>query len=121
MRVTKEKVLAAICALIGVFVLTTVRSPAVEAVPEVPAEESARAFRTLAVTPRLAPEGAFSGRDPFRTHDPWQEAAPATLAVPPRTRWPRALPGGLEPLPRSPRDRVLVTAEPQPAGAEAPR
>lgn len=121
MRLTKEKVLAAICALIAAFVLATAQSPAVVGVPELPPEEGPRAYRTLSATPRLAPEGArpAGARDPFRVHDPWAQAAPATLALPPVERWPRALPGGLESVPRAPHDRVLVTADPAPK--EAPR
>ena len=114
--VTKEKLLAAVCALVAVFVLATVRAPRVEAVPDVPPEEEPRAYRTLAAPPRLAlePREGAPPRDPFRPHDPWQRAAPAPLALPPAAAWRRAVPGGVTPLPRSPGDRPLA---PTPGGA----
>ena len=127
MRITKEKVLFAVCLLVALLVLLDARAPRVEPVPEVPAEEGARPYRTIAAGPRLAPEtpfGADSSRDPFRSRDPWERAAPATLAMPPPAAWPRALPGGPAPVPSSPHDRrraaslPKLTLSPQGSGAE---
>jgi hypothetical protein len=109
MSLTKEKILAICCALVGVFVVASARVPAAKAVEPVPAEEPASNYRRGpgSIEPVLAPERTFRGRDPFKTKDPWSEAPPALLAVPPAKAWPRALPGGVEELPGSPRDRRL--------------
>ncbi|RMG13083.1 MAG: hypothetical protein D6731_12750 [Planctomycetota bacterium] len=94
------------------LVLASARLPAATEAPVVPPEEPAGSYRRSpgALRPRLAPELRFSGRDPFQAKDPWSEAAPALLAVPPARTWPRALPGGVRSLPRQPADRVLVDA-----------
>lgn len=111
---TKEKILALVAALVAIITLASLRAPTVEAVQPVPAEEQARSYRAVSSTPRLSPEEPFKiKRDPFRTQDPWQPAAPALLAVPSGSRWPRAAPGGLTPLPTTPRDRLLLPRDPQ--------
>lgn len=117
MRLTKEKVLALVAFLVAALVVSGLRPPRVEEVPAVPAEEAPRPYRTIAAAPRLTPEKPFrSGqRDPFAVEDPWKEAAPALLSVPPAATWPRALPVGPAPAPRTPHDRLLVPERPKAA------
>jgi hypothetical protein len=94
---TKEKALALVAVVAAALVLLEVRRPKVEEVPAVPAEEPARPWRAAAAAPRLQPEKGFRAglRDPFHVEDPWVEAPPSTLALPPGTTWPRVLPVGL--------------------------
>jgi hypothetical protein len=107
-RLTKEKLLAAVALALCVLVLVGVRVPHIEDAPDVPANEGPRAFRTLSGTPHLAPETPYtSSRDPFRIQDAWAESAPALLALPPGATWPRAIPGGLAEQPHGPDDRVM--------------
>jgi len=113
---TKEKLLAAGCALVGLITLSGLHLPQVSAVPKVPSAEPARAYRTVSATPRLAPKQVEELRDPFAVRDPWAEAPPALLRFPDPLRWPRALPGGLSDLPRGPQDRLLVRGDPRPQG-----
>lgn len=109
MVMTKEKILAAITSAVAAFTLISARVPAIEPVPEVPTAEGPRPYRAVTAAPRLSPEDALEiGRNPFSTKDPWQPATPAQMPVPPSASWPRALPGGAEELPKSPRDRLLV-------------
>lgn len=117
MRITKEKVLALVAFLAAAVVISGLRLPRVEEVPPVPAPEGARPYRTVASAPRLAPEKPYRQglRDPFAVDDPWKEAAPALLSVPPVFGWPRALPGGPTQTPHSPHDRLLVPSLPQAA------
>ena len=111
MLFTKEKTLAAIAFAVAAFTLLSARVPAIEPVPEVPAAEGARPYRAVTSAPRLSPEDALEmERNPFSTKDPWQPATPAQMPVPPSRPWPRALPGGAEDLPQSPRDRLLIEA-----------
>ena len=71
------------------LVLLEVHRPKVEEVPTVPPEEQARPWRAAAAAPRLQPEKGFRAglRDPFHVEDPWVEAPPTTLALPPGTGW----------------------------------
>lgn len=117
MSVTKEKVLALVAFVAAAVVISGLRLPRVEEVPPVPGPEGARPYRTVASAPRLAPEKPFRQglRDPFAVEDPWKEAAPALLSVPPVFGWPRALPGGPNGSPRSPHDRLLVPRRPEKA------
>lgn len=117
LRLTKEKVLAFVALLAAVAVVSGLRLPRVEEVPPVPGEEAARPYRTISSAPRLAPDKPFRAglRDPFAVEDPWKEASPALLALPPVQAWPRALPGGPRATPRSPHDRLLVRSRPRPA------
>lgn len=119
MRLTKEKVLALVAFVVAALVVSGLRVPRVEEVPPVPGEEAARPYRTIASAPRLAPEKPFRAglRDPFAVEDPWKEAAPALLSIPPTAAWPRALPVGPAPAPRTPHDRLLVDEKPKAAGA----
>lgn len=118
LRLTKEKVLALVALLAAAAVISGLRLPRVEDVPPVPAEEAARPYRTISSAPRLAPDKPFRAglRDPFAVEDPWKEAPPALLALPPVQGWPRALPGGPSATPRSPADRLRVRGLPK-AGA----
>lgn len=120
MRVTKEKVLALVAFFVAALVVSGLSTPRVEEVPPVPGEEPARPYRTIASAPRLAPEKPFRAglRDPFAVEDPWKEAAPALLSVPPTGTWPRALPIGPTATPRTPHDRLLVTEKPKAAPSE---
>lgn len=115
---TKEKALALVALLAAGSVISGLRLPRIEDVPRVPAEESARPYRTISSAPRLAPEAPFRAgmRDPFAVEDPWKEAEPALLALPPVQPWPRALPLGPSDTPKSPHDRLLVRSRPRPAG-----
>lgn len=117
---TKEKVLCGVALLASLLMLSSLRLPRAEAVPVVPPEEPARAYRVVAGAPLLAPEKVFGpgGRDPFQVQDAWGEAAPALLEVPPPVRWPRALPGGPSARPRTAAERRLLPGQP-PAGAPA--
>jgi hypothetical protein len=117
MLITKEKVLALVAVLAAASVVSGVHAPRVEAVPQVGGEEPARPYRTIASAPRLGPEQPWKpgARDPFAVEDPWKEAAPALLALPPARAWPRALPAGPADTPRSPADRLLVGGLPKPA------
>ncbi|MCO5171032.1 MAG: hypothetical protein M9894_32310 [Planctomycetes bacterium] len=122
LELTKEKVLALVALLAAAMVVAGLRAPRVEEVPPVPAEEAARPYRTVSSAPRLAPERPYKPgagvRDPFAVEDPWKEAPPALLALPPTRGWPRALPVGPNPTARSPHDRLLLGgAPPQPGGA----
>ena len=111
MMMTKEKVLALVAALLSLFVLWDLqaRLPSSPPLPTLPAEEEARAYRSVNAAPALAPEQMFSAtRDPFELEDAWSEAPPALLGVPPRQGWGRALPGGPRSLPRDPADRLIV-------------
>ena len=113
-RPTKEKFLALAAMSVALFLLLDLRLPEIADVPPVPAEEPARNYRTVAGTPRLAPEKIFEGlREPFRAKDPWAQSPPALLAVPPPDRWPRALPGGVSATTPSAQSRLLVTSDPQ--------
>ncbi len=96
MGITKEKVLALVALAASALVLLEVHRPKVEEVPTVPPEEQARPWRAAAAAPRLQPEKGFRAglRDPFHVEDPWVEAPPTTLALPPGTGWPRVLPVG---------------------------
>lgn len=116
-RLTKEKLLALVAVVAAAVVISGLQLPRIEDVPSVPPEEGARAYRTISSGPRLAPEQPFRAglRDPFAVEDPWKEAAPALLALPPVQGWPRALPGGPSATPRSPHDRLLVRGRPRPA------
>lgn len=114
-RLTKEKVLALVALLAAAAVLSGLHLPRVEEVPAVPGEEAARPYRTISSAPRLAPDKPFRPglRDPFAVEDPWKEAPPALLALPPVQAWPRALPGGPSATPRSPHDRLLLRGLPK--------
>lgn len=96
MGITKEKLLALVATVAAALVLLDVHRPKVEEVPTVPPEEPARPWRAAAAAPRLQPEKGFRAglRDPFHVEDPWVEAPPTTLALPPGTTWARVLPAG---------------------------
>ena len=116
MKITKEKILAAVCTLVACIVLTSVSVPSVKAVEAVPRQEQASSYRMSAgsVKPRLRPEELFtSGRDPFQAKDPWSESAPALLAVPPIEAWPRAFSGVDTSVGKAP---LLLTRDPRPEG-----
>lgn len=117
LKLTKEKVLALLALVAAAAVISSLRLPRVEDVPAVPGEEAARPYRTISSAPRLAPDKPFRAglRDPFAVDDPWKEAPPALLALPPVQAWPRALPGGPSATPHSPHDRLLVRSRPKPA------
>lgn len=114
MRFTKEKVLALVTAFAAALVLTGLQRPRIEAVPPVPPEEAARPWRAVAAAPRVAPEKSYRPglRDPFQVVDPWVEAPPAPMPLPPGQAWPRALPVGSSEPPAGPADRLLVRTRP---------
>ncbi|MEZ6183859.1 MAG: hypothetical protein R3F62_02490 [Planctomycetota bacterium] len=118
MVVTKEKILAAVALALSGFLLSGLRLPHADPIPEVFEPEGERRFRVLGGLPITGPDVELGlERDPFVVQDAWSEMDPEPLALPKRERWLRAVPGGPLDEARSPADRVKLETPPGPGTA----
>ncbi|MCA8924386.1 MAG: hypothetical protein KDD82_21430 [Planctomycetes bacterium] len=115
MVVTKEKLLAAVALGLSAMLLSGLRLPHADPIPEVFPTEAERRFRVLGGLPVVGPEGELElERDPFVVQDAWAPMEPEPLEVPAREAWLRALPGGPLEAAREPSDRVRIVSPPGP-------
>lgn len=118
MVLTKEKILAAVALALSAMLLSGLRVPHADPIPEVFEPESERRFRVLGGLPVVGPDVDLElERDPFVVQDAWSNMDPEPLGLPEREPWLRALPGGPLPTPISAVDRVRIK---RPPGAGTP-